>query len=212
MKRITAILLSVLMLCLSLVGCFARKSSNDKQIVGVWKATIDLTDYINESSGNDELSEYIKIGDFSFQYYAEFKEEGTYSFQIDKTAAEKMYEQVRNDFIHGVEKYFNDMINKNNVNMTVEELLSKQGTSLEKMAEDAFSDDKLEDMIKSLENMGNYTAKDGKLAMSPNFDTKPSGDVYEEYVISGTTMTITEGTTTGNSEFELFPMVFEKVS
>ena len=207
MRRLVILLLTMCMLlCFLLTGC-GKKS----ELEGIWHAQIDLTDYINESSGNEELSEYVTITYFGFDYFANFREDGTYEFEIDSAGAKEMYDQVRADFKDGVIKYFEAKIEENNANVTVEELLERQGSSLDALVEDAFPESKLQSLIDSLENEGKYESNEGKLYLSPSLDTKPARDTYEEYTLNENTLTLTAGNTQQSGEFELFPMVFEKI-
>ncbi len=207
MKKFIALLLAMCMLlCMLLTGC-----SKKSEIEGFWHAEIDLTDYINESSGNAEISEYVTISYFCFDYFAYFNDDGTYEFKVDTDGAATMYEMVREDFKKGITEYFEAMIQENNANVTVEELLERQGTSLDALVEESFSDEMLQDFIDSVSHTGNYEAKEGKLYLSDGLDTRPSKEVYEEYVLDGTTLTITAGNTDHSSEFNIFPLVFEKL-
>ena len=207
MKKIIVLLLTTCMLlCILLTGC-EKKS----EIEGFWHAEIDLTDYINENSGNAEISEYVTISYFGFDYFAYFNDDGTYEFKVDIDGAETMYDLVREDFRKGITEYFEAMIEKNNANITVEELLERQGTSLDALVEESFSDAMLQEFIDSISNAGNYVAKEGKLYMSAGFDSRPSGEMYEEYVLDGSTLTITAGNTEQTGEFNIFPLVFEKL-
>lgn len=207
MKKFIVLLLTMCMLlCILLTGC-GKKS----EIEGFWHAEIDLTDFINESLENEELGEYVKISYFCFDYFAYFNDDGTYEFKFDTEGAATMYEQVREDFKKGVLEYFQAMIDENNADITVEELLEKQGKPLDELIEDEFPDEYLQGFMDSLSNVGNYESKEGKLYLSASLDTRPSKEVYEEYTLEGDTLTITAGNTKQSGEFDVFPLVFEKL-
>lgn len=207
MKKFIVLLLTMCMLlCILLTGC-GKKS----EIEGFWHAEIDLTDFVNESIENNGLGEYVKISYFGFDYFAYFNDDGTYEFNFDTDGAASMYEQAREDFKKGVTEYFEAMIEKNNANITVEELLESQGKSLDALLEEEFPDDKLQSFMDSMSHEGNYESKEGKLYLSDGLDYRPSKEVFEEYTLDGTTLTITAGNTKQSSEFDIFPLVFEKL-
>lgn len=205
-KTILFILAVSLTLSMLLTGC-----SPKSELEGYWHATIDLTDFVNEGLDVGDLGEYININYFGFDYFAYFNDDGTYEFKFDTDGATSMYEQVREDFKKGVLEYFQAMIDENNADITVEEFLERQGKSLDELIEDEFPDEYLQSFMDSLSHEGNYESKEGKLYLSDGLDTRPSKEVFEEYTLDGTTLTITAGNTKQSSEFDIFPLVFEKL-
>lgn len=211
MKRVVSALLAMVMLCAMLVsftGCGA-----DDPIVGTWQATIDMTDYINSQIGDEEMQNYIKIKDFSLLYRLVFDADGTYMAVVNEDEAEKMYAAAKDTFKTGATQYLQSMIDAAGGGYTVDELLALSGTSLDKMVEQAFSDDNLDTMIDSMTKDGNFKAEDGKLWLSAGLDYAVDPESYERFEISGNKLTLNEGTaeTVEIEGFEIYPLVFEKV-
>ena len=99
MKKILSLLMCLVMLfsvMFTLTGCFGEQS----KYIGKWKATLDLTDIMNEElANNEDMGDYFTLTDFSVVMFLEFNDDGTYSMYVEEESIEKAMEKMVDDLI-----------------------------------------------------------------------------------------------------------------
>ena len=82
MKKIVCLLLIAAM-TLVFVGCGNSKSGDKEKFLGTWRATLDMTDVLNEglregiAESDDEMAAYFTIDRFAFDVVFTFNEDDT---------------------------------------------------------------------------------------------------------------------------------------
>ncbi len=213
MKKIIVSLFLVAAILLSMTGC----SSDQKALVGQWEADIDCTDALEaeiQSSLEEEMIPYFNLSSFSMRMRLTFREDGTYSMDVDESSMQETAKIFRKDLIATMEAYMKDVAEENGI--AWEDFLSMVGGSMEELMQEILPDSDMDDMVREVlettSKSGKYKAQNGKLYMTDSASTDISDNMYDEYVLKGDTLTLV--TSTENmEEFEaaLYPMVFHRV-
>lgn len=209
MSRAVSVLLVVVMSMMMLVGCAGEKA----KFVGNWECNLDMTDMLNQQfAAEKEIAEYVKAENFSFVVRMDFYQDGTYKMYADEASVEAAFEDIMGDVKKGLEKYFQDMMATQGLSMSVDELLALSGTTMDKLLEESFDKDMVEDMVDEMEQEGNYEASEGKLYLSDGKDHLVDKNVYQTYEITSDTLTLKEqfGMEDDEEAKVLYPMVFKK--
>jgi len=211
MKKVVSVVMSVAMM-LSLMFGLTACSDPTEEVVGTWETTIDLF----ELSGplfeeDDELAEYIQVGEFNVVMYFVFNEDGTYTFATDEEKLAESAATVKEEIISGMKAYFEDYIVAEELDCTVEELLEAAEVSLEDTAEEMLGDAVIQELVAELEMEGQYKVETGVIYMSESLDEEPDGEIGEIYEISGDEMTFSAPEDATEEEAVGYPMVFKKV-
>lgn len=174
-----------------------------------------MTEYINEGmASQEEVAEYIKIDNFTLELKVTYNEDGTYKMYADADAAKAAFDGVKADFTEGMRKYFEDYIESSKINMTVDEVLSLSGTTIEAVVEEALSDDVLNEMVSEMSAEGKYKAQDGKLYMLEVLEYNIDEDEYETYEVSGDEFKLLASVSADGNEDDLsalYPMTFKRI-
>ena len=209
MSLLLCLLLAVSML-VGLTGC----SSDKDALIGTWNGEADLTDVINESfAADEELSRYVQVDSFKLPMVLVFNQDGTYSLGVDKTAVQAEIESLKTDVSDGLTAYLEDVIKEQGLTgVTVDDLLSAMGVSMEDLMAEAFSEDAVDELVEEMASEGNFDVKDGKLFLSDGLDYAVDETVYETYTLEGSTLTLLEYVADDATEEDqaLYPMVFTK--
>lgn len=198
MRKLTAVLLAVLLLLLS--GCAEETSS----IAGKWIMQTGYAELIGAVPSNAELGELAGYVDFdSLQLTAvyTFHEDRTYTFKAD---VEQYIRDCRDLWIGAINAYYTDQIAQRNLAITVEEAWELDGVDVESLV-DA---EAIREAFAQIGGEGNYRTADGKLFLSDGKEFRVDPDVYTVYEISGDTLTLLE-TIGGESPVE-FPVTLTK--
>ena len=213
MKKITAMILSFVLiftLTLSLTAC-----SDKNSVVGSWKAEVDLTEMINEGIADDEdMAEYVALKDFSFAMTLKLKDDGTYEMSVDEDDIKDVIKSAKKDLQEGFNKYFEDLIDSQDLGVTVDELLDSYGLDLDALIEAVFSDEMVDEIVSEMSSEGKYKAEDGKLYFSDDLDSDIDEDEYTTYEMADNELKLMEAFGEDAAEMEdlgLFPMTFKKV-
>ena len=213
-KCLSIILCAVLVFSMSVLFTGCGASEQDK-FIGTWETELDMTDYLNDAitEEDEDMGEYIKFKDFSLVVQIEFKDDATYEMSVDKKAAEKAIEALREDFEKGIIEYFEAYLEEAGVDMTVEEALEESGMSIEDLMDEALGDELLDEITSGFESEGNFSVEDGKLFMSDDLDSDIDEDEYETYEISEDKLKLIKYH--GEEDLEgledLYPMTFKKI-
>jgi len=227
MKKLIALLIAVIM-TISLVGC-----AGGPELLGKYECTIDLYDTFISSfddsaeAGSISMKDY--LDKFEVKVIFEFKEDGTYTQQIDMEFMNASLDNVTAALVPWMDAVMMDVFVTQlgaygytiETKEDVEEILGyswdtlytqSYGMSAEEVAA-SIVEASFEDVFKENElSEGNYKAKDGKLYTSASLDEAYSETAYEIYEIDGDIVTITEGVNIEEDELLPYPVVLKKVA
>src|SRR5699024_7442376 len=146
-------------------------TADERALVGEWKATVDMTDYLQEElSSIPEFGTYIEVTDFSFDVTYKFNDDFTYSRTVDEDCVDQAIENLKGDMKNAIYAYAEEVIRQNGLNISPETMFALSGTSVDEIIEEAFSAESMEDIADEFFNEGNFEADDGKLYLSDGYD------------------------------------------
>ncbi len=160
--------------------------------IGSWSTKLDMTKELNDAYNESDLKGYVVISDFSFKMIFTFKQNDTYSIRIDENAARTMYNKVRTEYENGVRKYFADLLEENDVDMTVDEYLESEGTNMKEIVDYEYPIELLDYMISGYKTDGRFEVENGICYMNYDLEAeidKTDTEQYDPYTISGNTLT-----------------------
>lgn len=204
----------VLAIVLLVVAVYVS-TADERALVGEWKATVDMTDYLQEEMSQlPEFGSYMEVTDFSFVVYYTFYDDYTYKASVDEDSVNTAMENVKADLKDALYAYAEDVMRQNGLNMPAETMFALSGTSVDEIIEEAFSAESMEDIADEFFNEGNFEADDGKLYMSDGYDYAVDPNSYETYELSDNQLVLTSGVDPEFDEEDLaaYPITFEKVT
>lgn len=229
MKKMISLLL-VLVLALSMTAC-----SSGPDILGTYEATFDMTDLVVENfdegagvTGTDlSLGNY--LDEFNVKIIFEFKEDGSYTQQLDASimdtslAAMKdavipmMDDFMLKAFIEQLAPYGYNIATREDVEaalgMAWNDIFPKVlGISLEEFMATLIDEMKTEVFAETIIQEGMYKAEKGKLYLSYAAGEEVLESAYETYEIDGDTITITSGVNVEENEYITYPYTLTKIS
>ena len=148
-------------------------------IVGTWEWTLDITEFFNAQMETSGMGEYIKLKDFYYVVVLKLNEDSTVSMYIDEERAATVLENVSADLKKGMNDYLAALLAANSVNMTVEEYLQSQNTTMDELVETMMVS--LDPEAMGVNEDGYYKVEDNKLYISTN-------DVFDESEASEITL------------------------
>lgn len=190
-------------------------TADERALVGEWKATVDMTDYLQEEMSQlPEFGSYMEVTDCSFVVYYTFYDDYTYQASVDEDSVNTAMENVKADLKDALYAYAEDVMRQNGLNMPAETMFALSGTSVDEIIEEAFSAESMEDIADEFFNEGNFEADDGKLYMSDGYDYAVDPNSYETYELSDNQLVLTSGVDPEFDEEDLaaYPITFEKVT
>lgn len=215
MKRIIAAVLAMIMM-LALVACGGGSEADS--LVGTWKADMDMSSMTNEmlASLGEGMEEYFEFEGFSVTMVLTFKDDGTYTSEIDKASAEAAVDSMLVTIEDGMVKMLEAQIAEYGLDMTVEELLETSGMTMEDMMAELDAEELVDEMVGTTTE-GNYQAKDGKLYLSDGTNYEVDEEMYDTYELDGDTLTLTEHFGSEDEEEmafaeEMYPITFKKAN
>lgn len=209
-RKSTSLLLCLSLLCSLLLMCSGCGNKEKEALVGTWQTTVDLTDMLNDemkagAAGNEEMLDYFPITDFSFKMNLTFRDDGTYEMVVDEAAMEKTVDGLMDTFKTGANQYFEDLIAAEGVDMSVDDVLSQMGLTLDGLIEQLFDKDTIMASADEMESKGTFEAKNGVLSL-----TDDEGTGLESYKLDGNTLTLTGEGVEDADALMVYPMVFTK--
>lgn len=187
MKKFLLMTLSVLLIIVSLAGCL-----NDNRLEGTWQTKTNMAEDFNSGLGDEEeISQYLKVDEFYIVHYITFNSDGTYSQYADEEELKKTMDGLKEHLRSGLTEYYEYEIDKNQLNITVDELLAYSELTMDGLIEQFITQEMFDEMVEGFKGEGNYLAADGQLHMSESLDTVIDSDVYETYTVDGDTFSIT---------------------
>lgn len=211
MKKLLALLM-VLVMALGLAACGGNK------LVGEWEATLELADAINAQFASEDpaVAEYLSVDEFNIKLTMTFDKDGTYSMEVDEDSVEEAVEALKTSMSSGMRRYMEAMIEDTGVNMTVDELLQSQNTTLDELIESAFGAEMVEAMVGEMNVKGQYLVEDGKLYTNDDEDEEIDTDKDEaaDFELDGDELKLEAPDDSDDEEMmdELFPLELKRVN
>lgn len=223
MKRTVSCILSIILaltFVLLLAGC-----SDSKKFVGQWKAEVDMTDMVNSymSEENEEIFKYVKAADITIDLVFTFNSDGTYRMAPDEEAFKETLRTFGQTMAEGLRAYFQDLIETNGLDMSVDEFLVSAGLDLDSLV-DEIENGEIFDEDSTSE--GNFKAEKGKLYTSDSLNEEIDESEYVSYTIEGDCIILTDAVESDlidhiidmkdmedmeDMDIELFPMKLTRI-
>lgn len=204
----------VLAIVLLVVAVYVS-TADERALVGEWKATVDMTDYLQEELNSiPEFGTYIEVTDFSFDVTYKFNDDFTYSRTVDEDSVDRAIENLKGDMKNAINAYAEEAIRQNGLNISPETMFALSGTSVDEIVEESYNEELIAEMKEDLFSEGNFEAEDGKLFTSDGVDYMPDPNTYETYELTDNQLVLTNATGSDLDEEDLaaYPMTFEKVA
>ena len=190
-------------------------TADERALVGEWKATVDMTDYLQEKLNSiPEFGTYIEVTDFSFDVTYKFNDDFTYSRTVDEDSVDRAIENIKGDMKNAIYAYAEEVIRQNGLNISPETMFALSGTSVDEIVEESYNEELIAEMKEDLFSEGNFEAEDGNLFTSDGVDYMPDPNTYEAYELTDNQLVLTNATGPDLDEEDLaaYPMTFEKVA
>lgn len=199
------------LLCLSLlgtmllacVGCGGKAS-----VVGDWECEIDVTDdltkILEDSIGDDEAMEYIKIGKFTMDLSLSLDKDGDYTMAIDEKKLEKSVNGLIDDLKDGMRGYFEKMISDEGLDMGVDDFFELMaGVSYDEYMDGIMDMDAIMSQLEGMEDSGTYKVDDDELVLKSDNGDK----VRYTFELDKSTLTLDSDE---DYEIDIFPLELER--
>ena len=210
-KSIAIILCLVMALSVLLTGC----GSDADKLVGTWKATIDMSSYLNDTiaEADAEIAEYFSFEDLTFDVIMTFGENGECAMEADEDSWSDMAEKLGEQMKVSYEAYFKDLLKSMGVDMTVDELLSASGTTMDDMIDEMLDEMMSSDVLSEMESEGYFKLQDGMIYISEEKDDAFDEDVANPYTLDGDNLTIKASEDEEDEDYIdfLYPLELKKV-
>lgn len=215
MKKIVSLALVLVMVVAMFAGCAASATDQEK-LVGTWKGELDMTEAIMEQAS--EALEGLELDSFKVTVVFTFKQDGTYTMNLDKASVEAAFENM----VGSLEGFMTEMMEgmAQEAGMSLEDLLAMSGMTMDDMmamvTESLEEQDLVGELIEDSKSEGKYKADGGKLFLSDGLDYEIDENVYDTYNLDGDVLTLTN-TFGGDAEDEdlirsLYPIVLKKAA
>ncbi len=156
-------------------------------LVGTWEGEVDVTESFTTgfaaSDGQDMLP-YLDMKDLTLKLSLTFREDGTFTLAVDEGSASAMIDKALSQVAAGMREYLQDELKKSGVDISVDELLAAQGTTLEELMDMSIPEAQRKMMVAqmSVGSEGEFTVEDGELYLN---------DDSTSYVLENDKLTIT---------------------
>lgn len=192
-RKIAGLLCLVMVLSMVFAGCGADPKA---ELVGKWEGELDATDGIKNlflASAGD-MAEYIEVERFALKLTMEFREDDTCTMSIDPDALQEAFSSMVKSMGAGMTAYFEQLIEENELDMTVDELLEASGMgtmdeTLDMLLESAMAEIKPEDLVQD----GKYIIKNGTLFISDDMNAEYKAEDASAYTIENGKLTFRLG-------------------
>ena len=216
-KRISFMLCLVLAaLMLSMSGC----ESEEKQelLLGRWRCEIDLTEQLSRGLDPEgETAGYLKLDASLIPVEMEFREDDTFSMEVDMDRVEESLEQLMDGVVDGMSRYLEDMMyEQTGIETPAEEILASTGMTMEDLVDIMFPEETVvelkEQIVSEFTREGRFLTEEGRLYTSAGVDLDVDMEVYETYTLQAEKLTLVEYAGPGGTDNMLYPMEFSKIS
>lgn len=214
-RKSTAFLLSLSLLCAILLACSGCGGNKDKEaLIGTWETALDLTEMMNDEmkaglGNDDELMGYFTLSDFTVNITLTFRDDDTYTLAADEASMEKSVDMVLDTLRNGFTSYLEDMVAQEYPDMTMEEFFAAAGMTMEEFYDQtlggALDKEVLMSSTDDMESSGTFKASGGILTL-----TDDDGPGLEAYELDGDKLTLTGEGVEDGSLMGLYPLVFTK--
>lgn len=197
------------------------------RVAGVWETDLDLSDTLEQqlirevSETAGDLAEYISLGEFILHLTLNLKDDGTYRMEVDRASAEAAMNRYTEDLRSTLTGYMQSILSAQGVNMTVDQALTAQGTSIDAMIQQAEEGWNIDDIINNTNQEGQYRASIDKLWLSDGLEYSVDENHWEAMALDGDTMTLTAGDNAADEASDsaethafdgLYPVVFHRTA
>lgn len=218
MKNFKKVISFALILCMlfAFAGCGAKE---EDKFVGTWKATVDMSqavmDEIAASDPNGELSPYVDLEGYAFDYVWTFNEDGTYTMSVTKESAQAAADALEATLRSTFEKMILDQFAQQGyTDITLDEALSTTGMDIDSLVAQSMEGLDVDDLVDDFYNEGNFSAKDGRLYFSAGKQYAVDENVYDTYEFTAEgALKITDEVDPSDSSSDMsmiLPITFEK--
>lgn len=162
-------------------------ASDQEKFVGTWRATVDLTDLMNESIqqglGEDDLSfsEYFQISKFDFVMVFTFRDDGTYSAIADEAQFNQSIQNILDEIKVGMRRYLEDMLAAEDPDLDLDDLLASEGLSIDSLIDENLPISMFDGIADSISVTGKWKIKNGRLYTTGNAYSEIDDSDYELY-------------------------------
>ncbi len=209
-KHITAAVLCIVVL-LSLCAC-NEPEGDEALILGSWEAEFDVTATLMElaTGGDISLEDYYDFDGICFTARFTFNKDGTMEYGFDKESSKEAYDRFAAAYKEGMKRLCDEAYAEQygSFDAFCEEMHTTPDIVLENYLNDLSTD-----MLFTAEE-GRYKIEDGKVLLSSDSKTEPTGTTYWVYTeLSDEKLYVSESYTAGVlSDNGSFPKTFVKVS
>ena len=243
MKKLLVLGLA-LVLILALAGCGSKKSElvgtweGNLDMSRALAASVDEEVDFSDFGDLEPVSFGDYLGDCALKLQFVFKDDGTYTESVDEASVNQVKQVMREAtlayYIYvmegalaeglrqgGLTGDFNDravleQTLQQYLGMSLEEAVnSALGMDMESYVDSILSEDMWQEMLDSYQGEGKYKTDSGKLYLSAGLEYNVDPEVYDEYTLSGNTLTLTANH--GGDEEDMayadliYPVTFQKV-
>ena len=178
LKRLTVLLL-VLALALSLTAC----GSDQKKMVGVWETEVEFADIFNNTLGNAENAEYLKVESLKLKVILTINDDDTYSMAADPASVDAAMASLKESLKAGMEEYLVDTIAATGLNLAIGDIMDMLATDMDTLIGQVLPPELMAEITGSMTAQGRYLAEDGKLYLTDSVDKEIDETVYETYIL-----------------------------
>ena len=199
--------IAVFVLVITALICCASCDNKANEIVGKWETKIPHTVLsANSSKGSEPYMEYVNFENVYKRQVYEFCEDGIYKMTV---YVDEYIELYKDAVYEGISKYYQNQIQINNLECTVEELFKKDGITKDSITLD---DKAMESLQKEKYSEGNYQISQGRLYRSASKEYDVDKSIYMEYEIINGNL-VFKNQVGGNvvASSTLFPLLFKKI-
>ena len=199
--------IAVFVLVITALICCASCDNKQNEIVGKWETKIPHTVLAaNSRKGNEPYMAYVNFENVYKRQVYEFDEDGVYKMTV---YVDEYIELYKDAVYEGISQYYQNQIENNNLDCTVEELFEKDGITKDSITLD---DKALESLQKEKYSEGNYQIRQGRLYRSASKEYDVDKSIYMEYEIINGNL-VFKNQVGGNvvAGSTLFPLLFKKI-
>lgn len=213
MKKLLTLSLAFLMLfSVVLSGC---GSSSEASIVGKWECELDFVDLATQGMDEDELAmiDVSVLKGTEFKMIAEFTKDGKLTMELDMDSLDAAANKMGDKILDAMRGYLEDVLEQNNIDMTVEEYVAALEQQTGKTLKENFLEgfDKNE-IAEEASKEGKYELKGNKLYTSEG-DEEMDYDEYEKVKITDDKLEFLGEYDKDDKETDTdgYPLVFKRI-
>ncbi len=158
-----------LMITLIFTGCDSQR----KELIGQWEGSTDLSQSLSnelQSELDEKMKNYVNLSKFPLDLLLTIRDDDTYDLHIKDAALAKAMSYLEEDLHYAVADYMTELTEDMGLTMTMEEVLSISGTTMEVLMAQLFSQNDLEQMVTGtihrLTQSGTYEIEDDTVILT----------------------------------------------